>query len=443
MTNHLLQNNKTNKDFWLLYGGVKSLLRCDNAEVVQGIARYVISQYRSLQVSTEYIESKKGTAIPDFIAFLSGVTRFLEVCFDGSNEKIIWIARYDNELHAIEKLRKLIPDLSWIKIDFRRPSTFKAISALIRRLLPNWRHLFRIARLLHRQHKYFKVFRVIELISYYSRYSGIFEKGDFRLAIVSNHSNPHGIAFNLAARRCGVPVVLVTHGMPIKPVAKLNYELAIVHCEIARQIYLDAGCKLDKIIIHGRKQDYASMPALHLPHLVKVGIFLCKDVNEGRLKAITNKLLAHPRISHVLIRPHPKNLWLELESWVKSPKNPRLQISSNKSVFGDLKNLDVVFAGNSSVLVEAVTAGRPAVYLPNIDHGLPDHHQFVSHGLIFQMDEAENFEPDEVLNFYLRPEWLELLHRFANIDEDEMAVEVKIKSALVELSKRSFVSGKP
>src|SRR5215211_7771140 len=34
----------------LLYGGIKSLLRCDEAEVVEGIARYVISQHRALRV---------------------------------------------------------------------------------------------------------------------------------------------------------------------------------------------------------------------------------------------------------------------------------------------------------------------------------------------------------------------------------------------------------
>ena len=127
------------------------------------------------------------------------------------------------------------------------------------------RRVFRIARLLHRRHEFFKVLRVAELVGYYARYLGIFRSGRFRLALMSSHSNPHGIAFNLAARKCGVPVVLVTHGMPVRPVARLGYELAVVHCEAARQTYLGAGCRMDRVLLHGRRQDYAPMPSREGP----------------------------------------------------------------------------------------------------------------------------------------------------------------------------------
>ena len=148
-TREKIDDQRAAKNLWLLYGGVKSLLRCDEAEIVQELARYIISQYRILQVSTDFIEKKKGTFIPDFIAFLSGVTRFLEVRASNEKENIVWTARYDNERHAIEKLLPLIPETSWAELKFRRRPTFSAISALVRRLIPNWRHIFKLARLLH------------------------------------------------------------------------------------------------------------------------------------------------------------------------------------------------------------------------------------------------------------------------------------------------------
>ena len=417
-------------DIWLLFRGIKSLLRCDDAEVVQELARYIMSQHSSLQVSNAFIERKKGTIIPNFIAFLSGVTRFLEVHSGRRKDNIVWVARYDNERRAIEKLQPLIPELSWTELEFRRPPSISAIFALLRLIVPNWRRFFRLTRLLHQRHKFFKVFRVVELISYFIRYRDIFENSDFRLAVVSNHSNPHGIAFNLAARRCGIPVVLITHGMPVRPVAKLSFDLAVVHCQIAHRIYLEAGCKLGETIAHGRRQNYLAMPDSPLPKLLNIGIFLCKDVNEERLQALVNNLVVHPRVSNILIRPHPKNLWLGFDQWIQSLNSSCVQKSSHDMVSGDLEMLDMVFGGNSSVLVEAVTAGRPSVYISGLDCGSTDLHEFVAHGLVYQMNGEMNFDPDAILRFYLKPEWTNVLRLFSNIDEDEVSVNAQIEYAV-------------
>ena len=49
---------------WLLHHGIKNILRCDEAEVVSGIARYVISQYGSLRLLSALIERTRGTPLP-------------------------------------------------------------------------------------------------------------------------------------------------------------------------------------------------------------------------------------------------------------------------------------------------------------------------------------------------------------------------------------------
>ena len=177
---------------------------------------------------------------------------------------------------------------------------------------------------MHRSFDSFKAMRVVELLGYYARYVELFEQSDFDVALTSNHSNPHGIAFNLAARKCGIPVVLITHGMPVRPVARLKYDLAVVHCDAASQIYLDEGCRIDRILIHGRKQEYVRMQTAALPSRINAGIFLCKDVDEQRLKALVNNLLANERVSRVVIRPHPKNLWVQMDSWIGSYEDDRM-----------------------------------------------------------------------------------------------------------------------
>jgi hypothetical protein len=136
----------------------------------------------------------------------------------------------------------------------------------------------------------------------------------------------------------------------------------------------------------------------------------------------------------VLVRPHPKNLWVGLDAWIESRSDPRLRRGPAGPVSRDLEATDIVLAGNSSVLVEAVTAGRPGGYVPGIDHGSPDLHEFVARGLIYPFDDALDFDPDAMLCFYRRPDWPTVLRRFANVDEDEDAVATRVGEAMRELA---------
>jgi hypothetical protein len=222
--------------------------------------------------------------------------------------------------------------------------------------------------------------------------------------------------------------------MPVRPVARLSYDLAVVHCEAARQTYIEEGCRMDRVLVHGRRQHHATMPAGSLPPRLVVGVFLCKDVNEERLRDLLARVLGDPRVSRILVRPHPKNLWVGLDAWIASRRDPRLHRSSGGSVFRDLEASDIVLAGNSSVLIEAVTAGRPSGYVPGLDHGSPDLHAFVARGLIYPIDNQPGFDPDAMLRFYQQPGWLNALRLFANIDEDEASVAARVGAAMRELA---------
>jgi hypothetical protein len=176
------------------------------------------------------------------------------------------------------------------------------------------------------------------------------------------------------------------------------------------------------------------MPDAPLPERLAVGLFLCKDVNEERLRGLVGRLLADPRASRVLIRPHPKNLWRGLEDWVESCREPRLSLSKGQTVLQDIAASDVVLAGNSSVLAEALTAGRPAAYVPGIDYGSYDLHAFVARGLVYQYADDRGLDPEAMQRFYLRPDWPAALRLFANVDEDETSVASRTRDALREVS---------
>jgi hypothetical protein len=443
MQNLVANNVSSNTDgTWLLYHGIKNLLRCDEAEVVSGIAAYAMSQHRALAVGSSLMERTQQTLLPSIAALLGFVTRFLEVHEDRKLSGVVWVARLSNERRAIEKTINGSPQFDWTELKLQRPLDLASLRALARISGMGPRRILDIARRLHRKHPFFKVLRSIELIAYYSRFLSMFRQARYGLAVMSSHSNPHGIAFNLAARRAGVPVVLITHGMPVRPVARLEYDLAVVHCEVARQTYIEEGCRFAQVIVHGRRRNHCHMPT-SIADRAAVGIFLCKDVNEKRLRWLVEQLLGSQLVSHILIRPHPKNLWLGLDDWITLRKEPRLARSAGTEVTQDLDAVDLVLAGNSSVLVDAVTAGRPAVYMASLDYGPFDMHQFVERGLIYSKEERVGepgllqFDPVEVLRFYQQPQWANVLRLFANVDEDEEAVRARLISEMTNLIQES------
>ncbi|HKO99830.1 MAG TPA: hypothetical protein VJU86_22840 [Pyrinomonadaceae bacterium] len=423
----------------LLYQGIKNMLRCDEAEVVSGIAKYVMSQHRLLRIGSELMVRARRTPLPSIMALLGAVTRFLEVRQGYQSEGAIWVARLGNERRAIEEIINSVPELNWTEVRLGRPPDLLGLRALMRRIRSRPQRLLRIARRLHQRHEFFRVLRAIELVGYYARYLSIFQEGRYDVAMLSSHSNPHGIAFNLAARRAGVPVVLITHGMPVRPVAKLRYDLALVHCEAARLTYVEEGSDPGRALIHGRRQHFREMPVDAIPRQVTVGIFLCKDVNEQLVRALVGQLLGDAKVASVLIRPHPKNLWRELDIWIESQNDLRLRRTQGGTVSQDLATVDIVLAGNSSVLIDAVTGGRPAAFVPGLDRGAPDMHQFVMRGLVCSLETAMDgaalkFELEKIAAFYQRPEWVEVLRLFANIDEEQISVRNRFAAELRQLA---------
>jgi hypothetical protein len=265
----------------LLYRGIKNLLRCDEAEVVEGIARYVVSQHRALRLVSRFVERTRRTPLPALLTLLAWTRSFLVVRAEGPLRGVAWIARLSNERRAIEPLIASAPDVEWSELKFQSRIPFGAAVRLTiknRRSIPR---VYRIARRMHLRFESFKSLRVIELLGYYTRYVELFSRGNFSLAVTSNHSNPHGIAFNLAAEKCGVPVVLISHGMPVRPVARLKYALAVVHCEAAAQTYRDEGCVIERVLTHGRRRDHVLLRTGPLPSQINIGIFVRTSMNCG------------------------------------------------------------------------------------------------------------------------------------------------------------------
>src|SRR5215475_8098731 len=140
-------------DVWLLCRGVKSLLRCDEAEVISGIARYVVSQHAGLRLLSTLIGRSRRTLFPAVIALVGGVKSFLAVRAlrpGDPSDGVVCIARLGNERRAVEPMVRSFPELGWTELKFNWRPEPMSLSNLACKIGAAMRRLLRLARLLDR-----------------------------------------------------------------------------------------------------------------------------------------------------------------------------------------------------------------------------------------------------------------------------------------------------
>jgi hypothetical protein len=420
----------------ILQRGVKNLLLCDGGDVVAGIVSFVLTQRPSLRVAAGALVRVRGTLLADAILLLNGMRCFVGVHHSGDTGQAVTVARLSNEKRAIAALRQAVPEQrrSEFAFDYRPLSVVRALPELAR-TIPAWRRIARISRHVSRRYDAFRAYRVVELLFYYERYVRLFAASRFRFAVMSSHSNPHGIALNLAARRLGVPVVLITHGMPVTPIAHLDYDLAIMECEASADVYRRAGCRLGRVIVKSRKRDYAPMVVQRSPDGgLRVGVFLSKDPVEGCFVSLVRALLRDSNVRRILVRPHPVNLWPGLAGCLTAMNDPRIRLSARNSILDDVRDCNVIMAGNSTVHADAVVAGRPACYVRGLDHAPYDVQSFVRDGLVYELERPDRFDQSAVDAFYAREQWRAALRRYADVDRSDEELGPIVAAAIRELA---------
>jgi hypothetical protein len=408
---------------------VRGQLVCDGGAVVSGIVDFVVSQARSLRLLSRLVQ-RSGAAATAVIV-INGMRCLAGVgCPPGGGALVA--ARRPNERRAVDDLRRLVPDLEWTPIAFEwRPASLLAALQMVRdRPLSDLARTARLARRLTRRYGIFRALRAVELIAYYRRYLQLLVRQPFELAVMSSHSNPHGIALHAAASAFGIPVVLMTHGMPVRPIARLGYWVAIHECEASYQVYVAAGCRTRHAVIKSRQADYLPLPEQWPDVWRRVAICLSKDPVADRVLACVRALVGDPRTQEVLIRPHPVNLWPGLADAVASLGDPRVTVRSSTRLRDDLCGCDLVLGGNSTVLLDALVAGTPACYVRGLDHGPHDVQDFVRDGLVYELPRLAPIDAGAIARFYSRREWPAILRRYAAVDVSQEDVARVVQSAL-------------
>lgn len=418
--------------------GLRALLTCDSGDVVSGIVSFVTGQSRALRVLSSLMHRGNGSWLTTTVIVLNGFRCFAGVSLVGSGDTVV-AARRPNERRAIQHLKRMDPgrEFAELAVGWSPGSVIRALAALGHPFAAEWRRTARLARLASRRYGVFRALRVVELLAYYARYSQLLAARPFHLAVMSSHSNPHGIALNLVAHRFGVPIVLITHGMPIVPLARLDYDVAIHECEASRRIYEDAGCRMHYALIKSRRSDHRQL-RLPLPvESLTIGMFLSKDPVEAFVVSCLRALLSDAGVKSVVVRPHPVNLWRGLDTFIASLGDSRVAVRSSASLADDLEPCDLVVAGNSTVLLDAVIAGRPGCYVRGLDHGPYDVQHFVGDSLIYEWHPPAALDRSAIARFYAREAWLNVLRLYADVDRADEDLAAEVRAVLRTMSSRA------
>lgn len=413
----------------LLVHGIKAQVASDSTEMAQRVAQFVITQRPGVRMLDNLLRGSRRTIIPTLFGLGNGARCYLRMRPRGDRDGVIACAHRDNEKRAVAQIRATLGSAPWCDIDF-------AITPLALRGDPRQlRRLARLVPLLEQRYDLMQGLRAIELVCHYARLGEILDEGSYKVAVMSSYTNPWGIALNVAARRRKLPVALVMHGMPFWPLPRLDYDLAIVNSLVAAETLRRAGCELGRVIIKSGQAHYRPMKAT-LGRELTAGILLSKGPRAEVVTAWIRALLANPRISRVLVRKHPANLWADLPSALAAFPADRVGLTANTSSFADVRACDVVVAGNSSVHLDALAMGVPSIYVRTFDHEADTVLTFASDRVVAAVDEIRDLDLDDVARFYAAPSWTDRMRRHVNIDESDEQVSAQTRAAFAELAAR-------
>ncbi|HEU0029383.1 MAG TPA: hypothetical protein VFQ53_02035 [Kofleriaceae bacterium] len=413
-----------------LWHAIEQQLAGDRRACARELVQFLLDERPALRLLDRALRAASGTRLPADFAVANAMRCYARVDVSGQEGGVLACALRPNEVRAIGRLRGALPGAAWSDVTFDLGRGLaRGLAGAPVRALPR---LAAIARRLWRGHEPAAALRAVELIAYYARFSELLASGRYRVAAMSTYTNPWGLALHAAARRHGIPVVLAAHGMPVWPVARLDYDLAIVDSAASRDMFIRAGCQLDRVVLESARAAHRPLPRALPDRPLVIGVLLSKEPGPAVVPWLDG-LLARPDIGQLVVRPHPASVWRGLERALARYPRDRVVLGTGRSCAEDLARVDFAIAGNSSVHVEALVRGTPAIFVPELDATTDDSYGLIASGLVVVQRSPAHVRFERVLRAYDQPRWRRVLARYANLDDTAADVTARLRAEFASL----------
>ena len=273
-----------------------------------------------------------------------------------SPSRSLAVAGYANEMHAIERISSIAPDVDITVLRHARRNMVKP-SQLVRTLrmlasLPRcWRVLGKIAR----GYSFMPACRIASALAYYIRFAQILDANEcVDSAVTASNYSPDALGLSAAAHARGLSVIYVNHA-PVPRNSRVAppvlADCSVFNGDSAREMYTRRSHYLSETVLIG--QPGAAQPFSWRDEAASIGIFLTALTRvEAIERLISNVRESSPSIQ-ILIRHHPVSL-LETDLSTVIARHDGIKVTLGTPLDDDIAACDVIFCGNSGVTLNAL-----------------------------------------------------------------------------------------
>lgn len=217
----------------------------------------------------------------------------------------------------------------------------------------------------------------LKYFSLHERYIKLFENFRPKSIIISNDHYPTSRAVILAAKELNIKCVYIQHASVSPLFPPLENSHALLYGQFSENIYRKIGARQCDIIQVGMHQfDRWSQTIRDKKFNGHIGIAFNTFDSIEAVGQLYNKLKENFPLSQVIVRPHP----VEKRSF---PSFTKVSDARKENPLQFLSNIDVLIAGNSSLLLEAACM---KVWPVQFEFGhyskeFKDYYKFVEKGL--------------------------------------------------------------
>jgi hypothetical protein len=331
-----------------------------------------------------------------------------------ASARALAVASFANEAHAVERVATLLPELqvAMVRPAMRHAVAVAQLEAFVRVLcaMPRaWRFLGRLSR----SHSFMPACRISSVLAYYLYFGQLLDDHpSLRTAIVASNYSPESVALSAAAHRRDRRVVYVNHApvplnCPYVPPVLADY--AVFYGNVLRQTYERRSRCKTRIVLIG--QPGKASPLVWRDEPRSIGIYLTALTRLEAIERLVGEIKrSHPEMS-LLIRHHPVAL-LETDLSLLVERYPDIRVTLGTPLDDDIAACDMVFCGNSGVVLNTLRGGRPVAYMPELDQLPFDYNGFVEHGLVPQVDGWSETLYSNLEDFYRAPSWQDVMRNY-------------------------------
>ena len=348
------------------------------------------------------------------MVFLSAVRRLSRTCYTTDAEIIAFVPTRNNR-KAVERIDTLLTGRS---IDMGRARTpFSALTAFCgnaitslrqRRNVPQVRGSV-VARLQYQQF----------LAAYFLFRNSLRQQASI-VAVGANDHSPLQCGFYAAAQQAGMKLVYIQHAHVTGVFPPLKFDLSLLFGQRARDTYAAKGSASRTLLVGSGAVGDRLRKKLVFPDGIQVlGIALTNvSISPGVWQCIA-QIREATGAKRVLVRLHPA-----FRGEVGA--QPDVEISRGAPILDDLRRIDLLVSGTSSIMIEALKHRVPVAYCVGLDDIGHDYYGFVKAGVVPELEPAAAACLDAVAAHYQR-DWQARAEQWdlsVSVDDADLADQV-------------------